>query len=252
MKNGIPGNASVQSVERALSILEAVLAEPEGVSLAGLSATLGLKKPTLFALAGTLVSRGYLRKSDSPARYHRGPFCRNLGGAAPAESKGSHDAVVVRTLRALARELRRGILIYAELRDHESRTEFRLEAGSAKPLESRVGRRQAPYSTASNLCLLAFSPAELREAYLQLHPVDEFGAGLWRSESVFRRKLRAVARAGYAELDQPSGWRLAVPCWAANGELLGALGVAEEVGAPFENRGRVCALLIQQAQSFHS
>lgn len=55
---------NVQSIERALDIIEAVVAEQNGMSLTELSAKSGLHKSTAYRITETLVHRGYLTKTD--------------------------------------------------------------------------------------------------------------------------------------------------------------------------------------------
>ena len=54
---------SVQSIDRALDILEAVAVREEGRSLTDISDYVGLHKSTAYRIIMTLVNRGYLEKS---------------------------------------------------------------------------------------------------------------------------------------------------------------------------------------------
>ena len=64
---------SVQSVERALSLLDAVAASAEPVPLARLTEALGIDQSSVFRLANTLKRRGFLANPNAGKRYVLGP-----------------------------------------------------------------------------------------------------------------------------------------------------------------------------------
>jgi IclR family transcriptional regulator, acetate operon repressor len=73
----------VQSLHRALDVLEALAAAGGTASLGDLAAACRLPAPTLHRLAGTLADRGYLRHT-SDRRYSLGSRLVPLGAAAHA------------------------------------------------------------------------------------------------------------------------------------------------------------------------
>ncbi|MBR3372218.1 MAG: IclR family transcriptional regulator [Rhodobacteraceae bacterium] len=91
----------VDSVERALSLLEAFDAERASLSLAELAEETGLYKSTILRLAASLIRYGYLRK-DADGRYRPGPALWRLG----ALYRRGHelDDVIRPTLRKLVRD----------------------------------------------------------------------------------------------------------------------------------------------------
>ncbi len=56
---------NVQSVERALDIIEVLAVEPEGLGVTEIAGRLNLHKSTAHRLISTLAGRGYLEKTDS-------------------------------------------------------------------------------------------------------------------------------------------------------------------------------------------
>lgn len=70
--------ARVESVERALSLLEAFSSERAALSLAELAEETGLYKSTILRLAASLIRFGYLRRG-SDGRYRLGPALWRLG-----------------------------------------------------------------------------------------------------------------------------------------------------------------------------
>lgn len=63
---------SVQSIERAFEIIEALAVEPKGLSITQLSQKLSLHKTTVHRILQTLLNRGYVQKDPQTLRYKLG------------------------------------------------------------------------------------------------------------------------------------------------------------------------------------
>ena len=68
-------SGKIQSLKRASSILDAVARRPEGVSLAQISAEVGLRNSTAFHLIQTLVNLGFLTQLAESRRYRIASGC---------------------------------------------------------------------------------------------------------------------------------------------------------------------------------
>ena len=73
VKRGAVETPPVQSVERALSLLEAVAVSAEPVPLAQLTQVLGIDPSSVFRLANTLKRRGFLANPNGRKHYVLGP-----------------------------------------------------------------------------------------------------------------------------------------------------------------------------------
>lgn len=73
MRKGALETPSVQSVDRVLTILEAVAKSPHPVPLAKLTDLLGINQSSVFRLANTLKRRGFLANPNSRKSYVLGP-----------------------------------------------------------------------------------------------------------------------------------------------------------------------------------
>jgi DNA-binding IclR family transcriptional regulator len=69
----------VQSVDRALDIMEALAGAGRGIGIVDLSARVGLHASTVHRLLATLVARGYARQSPQSQRYSLGTRVLQLG-----------------------------------------------------------------------------------------------------------------------------------------------------------------------------
>jgi DNA-binding IclR family transcriptional regulator len=73
MRKGALETPSVQSVDRVLTILEAVARSSQPVALAQLTDLLGINQSSVFRLANTLKRRGFLANPNSRKTYVLGP-----------------------------------------------------------------------------------------------------------------------------------------------------------------------------------
>ncbi|WP_176084737.1 IclR family transcriptional regulator [Martelella sp. HB161492] len=64
---------TIQSVDRALSILEYIAAATEPLKLQDIAQDLNLKTPTCYHLLNSLVKRGFVTRNAHPRTYHLGP-----------------------------------------------------------------------------------------------------------------------------------------------------------------------------------
>jgi IclR family acetate operon transcriptional repressor len=156
MRRGETGPASV--AERMLSLLEAIAAQGEPVTLAELTETLGLAKATTHRLANQLVDLRYLERTPDAKRYAVGPRLAGLatGALRGAVSWGPRRAILRELVETLNETCNITVLDGGEL-VYLDRVE------SAWPLQVRlhVGSRVPLHCTASGKLFLAFGPEKV-------------------------------------------------------------------------------------------
>jgi len=222
------GSDTVRSVERAMTLLEAVADAAEGRTLAQLADALGVRQTTAYNLARTLAKRGYLSREGRGARYRLGPACGQL---AAGRGRAQRQETIAEAMRALAARLTGWQVALAEAVGLEIRIQYRAYAGRSGEVERGANRPTSPYVQATNLCYLAFWDEEALEAYLRFFPFDLYGRGLWQSEERFRRELERARKRGRVELGPLRGRsRLAAPVYDGNGALTATIGCANAGG----------------------
>ena len=152
---------SVQSVERAMSILLALDANSPSLDAATLSTRTGLSRSTVYRLLGTLEQAGMVRKHGS--RFELGPNVLKLAGGYRAANHISLHAKSV--LDELAEQVHTGVTLAVLDGD----VVVTVETGNAvngdyvlQPHE--LGRRIPATATSVGRMLLAFQEAEVRRA----------------------------------------------------------------------------------------
>ena len=184
---------SVQSLERALDLLERLAEADDGMTLRDLSARTGLKPPTAHNLLRTLVMRGYVAKLASPVRYGMGSALQKLAGRA------SRDRLLREAegeLRALAKSFPQACVSLVTLVAGETVMRLRLAPGAADTVEHPDAGPMSPYATASALAFQAFGEVEAVAEFRRRHPFWEQGAALWQSPEKLEAALARFRRQG--------------------------------------------------------
>lgn len=212
----------VQSVDRALDILEHVAREESGAGLSELARLLGISAPAVLNLAGTLVERGYLERAGSPPRYLPGRKLPEL-----AQTAGNRSL-----LRRIGGELLRLSTAWPDMNflavvpaGADLLLRFRLDPTRPAELQTPLRPVPNPYGLVTSLCLMAFLPADQMFEILRRYPPDEFAAPPLGSRRALERKFAAIRRAGglVTEDGRP---RAAYPILDATAQAVAAIGAS--------------------------
>ncbi|GGI27321.1 IclR family transcriptional regulator [Bradyrhizobium sp. GCM10027634] len=152
-----------RSALRVMDILQALAAEPEGLTLAKLSDRLKLPKTSVFSLMRALEGGGYARSDNG--HYILGDQAIKLG-ASLAQAR-SFPKCARPVLERLARETEETILL-GVLSEEGHEISYVDVIESEKPLRFavRIGNRRPLYCTAAGKAMLAFLPENVQTAYL--------------------------------------------------------------------------------------
>ncbi|WP_035796080.1 IclR family transcriptional regulator [Kitasatospora mediocidica] len=187
---------SVQSVERAFLLLEA-LADSGGIAtLSELSTTSGLPMPTIHRLVRTLAQQGYVRQ-DTARRYTLGPRLIRLGETA-GRLLGSWARPYLAELMEATGEtanlavLEGGDVVYVG--QVQSRRSMRMF--------TEVGRRVQPHCTGVGKALLAQLPEDEARAVLGTQPLPAHTAFTVTDPTALFAQLAQAREAGYVVDDQ--------------------------------------------------
>jgi IclR family acetate operon transcriptional repressor len=217
----------IQSVQRALRIIE-VVAEHDGRARAKeVARATGLPLATTYHLLRTCAHEGWLQRLDDGSYVlgHRIDVVRAQGTAARAVA---HARPALEWLRdALG-----GAVYLARYVDGEIVVAEIVDSVRAPRIDLWVGMHDAAHATALGKCILGQLPALEREDYLARHPLHD----LTPRTVVERRRLQLPATGEIAVDD--GEYAIGVCCVAATvttGRDAGAVGVVttpREVGRP--------------------
>lgn len=187
----------VQSLDRALDILEALAAAGGEIGLSELADRVGLHVSTVHRLLSVLVSRGYARQNGPSGRYALGSHLLKL--ASSAVGTGQFD------LRHEARP------ILQELGDSTGETTNlvvlidqqvvyvdQIASRHTVRMFTQIGTRAPIYCTGVGKALLAFRGAAEAEAYLSQECFEPRTPNTLTSAVALRDELRCIRERGYA------------------------------------------------------
>ncbi len=210
----------VQSIERAVSILERLALGPAGVT--DLASSVDLPKSTVVRLLATLETRELVERIPNDTRYRLGPGLTALAAGVSFTQK----------LTALARP--HLIALTASLEEASGLSvadgylvHYVVQVDSDQHVQIRdwTGERIAMHAVSSGQVLLAFSDPEDIAGYLS-HPLGTYTPATITQPAALRRRLADVRRRGFAWVFEEFAEGLnsvAAPIRDARGVVVGAI-----------------------------
>ncbi|AYA24445.1 transcriptional regulator, IclR family [Rhodococcus rhodochrous J3] len=215
-------------LDRVVRILESFDDTQPRLTVGSLARRSGIPQATTYRLVGELVQHGLLTRDDD-GRVRLGLRLWELvARSAPARDLREAALPFLQDVQSVVHQHTQ----LAVLQDDEVLVLERLSASDSVVNQASVARRLPVHDTSLGMSMLAFSPAEVQEAYRRRHPeVEKRFAATTRD---FRRALAEVRRRGYARFDgvlDEGTTGIAVPVLARSGHALAALGVVVPTGA---------------------
>jgi DNA-binding IclR family transcriptional regulator len=211
------------ALEKSLAVLEAATRSDQAISLAELSAQLGLPRQTVHRVLAQLTEAGLLKRSPERERYAVGPRLSQL--AVDTLVSSNRDTIVRANLQALVSDINEtcniGILdgldfIYLERIESDWPLRVHLQAGSRVPA----------YCTSGGKALLAHMPDRPRKRLLKSRPLKAHTATTMVDPGNLERQLAEARVSGYTVNDEeytPGIVGIAVPVFSGAGRAVAAL-----------------------------
>jgi IclR family pca regulon transcriptional regulator len=219
-----------QSLERGLANLSSFSSGRQLVGTSEIARELGLTRSTAHRYIATLSLLGYLQQDAATRRYSLGPRVLDLGFTAINSMELRH--VAAPHLRRLCDETGHTVNM-AILDDTDIVYVERLRASrggqSEIDLDLHVGSRLPAYCTSLGKVLLAYLPAERRDAILREVQLVRRGPNTITSRTALVAELRRVRDTGIAVNNEELAYGLrsiAVPVLSASGEAVAAVNLA--------------------------
>lgn len=214
------------SVERTLSVLEAVAERSSGMSNADISRRLKIPKSSASYILRALVKNGYLRRDKESARYHLGLKVVGL----------SHRALAGLDIREIADPILRQLVDTSQLTAHlavldneEAVYIAKIDSPGFVKMNTWVGRRMQLNSTSVGKALIAYLPPEEVLQMLQRSGLNKRTPQTITVASRLMRDLERVRELGYAiddEENSPGVRCVAAPVFNSEGGIEAALGLS--------------------------
>ena len=189
----------IQSIQRAMQIINQFDETHLEFSLAELSAALRLNKSTVYGIVRTLEQEGYLVQNSSTKYYH-------LGTKFISRSLCAVSSLQIISLAApFLQELNRKYQFATNLFLHENGSllcVYALGSNSLLSLKTEVGSTVPLFASASGKALTAALPLEELETCMRCTSITPFTPKTVTDPNKLRAQLADVARLGYAFEDQ--------------------------------------------------
>lgn len=214
------------SLEKAIDMLEAVGAAPDGLSQTDLAAQLALPRTTTYRLLATLVARGMLRRDPLRKVYRLGLRCFEM--ARQAYTMPDLAAAAALEMRGL-RDLTGETCYLATLDGLEVISLERCDGAHSVRSAAVLGQRKPVHCTSQGKAILSVMQAAPREEIVRDMTLRSFTPHTITDRRRLNAELKITAARGYAIDDEEIvlGVRcVGAPIVDASGVVRGAISVA--------------------------
>lgn len=216
----------VQSVDRALTILELLAGYTEGLGITDISIKSDLHKSTVHRLLVTLIYKGFVIKDDETNKYNISLKLYELG-AMRIESTD-----ILNASKTHIKELMKAVneTVHLVIRDNNDIIYIdKVEANNTIRMTSTVGKRSPLYCTSVGKAILAFMPIEEVEEIWRNINIKSLTKKTIVDFDKFKNELEKIRKVGYAEDDEENeiGVRcIGAPVFNRSGSVEGAISIS--------------------------
>lgn len=193
MEHGESDSKGVQSLNRALDILESLALEPEGLTLTALSQRVGLHKSTVHRLLSTLAVRHYVELNHHGCRL--GLRVADLGSRLLNSMELRTESAPL--LRQLSHRLQR-VVHLAVMDEGEVVYLDKVEPVESIRLYSSIGRRAPFHCTGLGKAIAAYHPAREVESWARRHGLVRKTPNTYTDWAGLEAELARVRQQGFA------------------------------------------------------
>jgi DNA-binding IclR family transcriptional regulator len=215
----------INSVLKAIDILETFHTDEPRLSLAEISARLGMPRSTTHNLLSTLLSRGFVEKTDH-GRYALGPAIVALTQSVRVNVELRDRAAPL--LRELADACRESVYL-AVLDDDRALYIYAVESPHRLLARTAVGERVTLHCTSLGKAILSRLPAERVEGIVDSAGLPKFTAATITDPDVLKEELERVRTQGYAvdRGEHETGtYCIGAPILDVRGQVIGACSIS--------------------------
>ena len=229
-----PGAGGVQSLERALDILERLSRSKSELGVSEIGPAVKLANGTAHRLLATLVHRGYARQNPETRKYALGIKALALA-INVREQLGPMARPFLRELTEISREssnlaaLDRNSVVYIE----------QVPAPRLVRMFTEPGNRVPPHSSGTGKVLLAYQSEETIDSITRQTGLPRFTPHTITDAEQLKSELEGIRQQGYAvdSEEMEEGVRcLAAPVFGPDGSILAAMSVSGPAGRLDEDR----------------
>lgn len=191
MKQGV----TIQSVERALQILEYLSGPISEVGVTDIASYMGLGKSTVYGLVNTLVQEGYLEQNPDNKRYRLGLKLFEMGCI--VQERMDIREIARPYLKELSEHFRMTVHM-ALYKDHEVVYIDKMDAPDTRIVYSQVGKRAPMYCTGIGKAVLAELNPEEADWILSSQELEALTPNTMTKKDEILNSLENIRKKGYS------------------------------------------------------
>ncbi|SHJ54900.1 transcriptional regulator, IclR family [Anaerobranca californiensis DSM 14826] len=237
-------NNLVESVVRAILILEELAKNEKGIGITELSKKLSLSKSTVHRLITTLMHMGLVQQDPIFKTYSLGLKVFELG------FKVINDLEIKKKanpyIEALAKEINETVHL-AIIDNNEIVYIDKVESSRTLKMYSQIGKRAPVHCTALGKVILAYSDEKKVESILMHSKLKRYTNNTITDKDKFKEHLAKVRELGYAidNIEHEEGVRcVAAPIFDYTNKVIGAISISGPTVRISEDRIKELAELI--------
>ncbi|MBM7840696.1 DNA-binding IclR family transcriptional regulator [Alkalihalobacillus xiaoxiensis] len=218
--------STVQSVTRALSILNVLAEHPNGIKITSLAKELDLSKATVHRLLTTLITENFVRQDPDTERYKMGYQIVSL--ATHFLSNSEMIEIAKPHLKQLSIDINETVHLCIEDQGQVLYID-KIESTQPIALYSRIGTRAPMYCTAVGKVLLSGMPDERYEKIVAETTFEKITSHTLLSPELLEREMKQVKEEQFAidEQEITEGVRcVALPLFNFKGDIVASFSVA--------------------------
>lgn len=218
--------SGVQSVERALDLLEFLARSSGWVRISELSTATGLPIGTVHRLLSTLVTRNFVARDSHKRRYALGPAARMLAGTDSPEWNWSEIAApFLHNLVEISGETANVVVMVRDRAVYVAQSQSRRMVR----MFTELGNRVPLHSTGCGKVLLAYQPDSVLASIITQTGLSAPTHKTITDPDQLRQELEKIRHQGYAidSGEQEEGVRcIAVPIFDPEGRIVAAMSIS--------------------------
>ncbi|MFI9810487.1 IclR family transcriptional regulator [Streptomyces sp. NPDC052301] len=217
-----PAAGGVQSVDRAVSVLE-ILAQRGEAGVSEVAAEIDVHKSTAFRLLGALEARGLVEQAGDRGKYRLGFGIVRLAGAVTGRLDVTQQGRAV--CERLSEEIGETVNI-AVLQEHYAVNLHQVRGPGAVGTHNWVGQLTPVHATSSGKILLAHLPAKERARVLTASGLQKLTPHTLTTRTALEKNLTEARERGYAvtlEELEIGLHAMAAPIRSRDGEVIAAI-----------------------------
>jgi IclR family KDG regulon transcriptional repressor len=218
-------NYIIQTVSRALDLLEQFQEGTAELGITDLSNRLNLQKNNVFRLVATLKAKNYIEINNSTGKYRLGIKTRALGQVATRLIDFSNQA---RPFLIELKQMCHEACYFSVIKDGYTYYLDGVESDLPVRVTQRVGSSRPLYCTAAGKIQLAFMELQKQADMLSTSEMKRHTAQTITDPANLQEELKSVLQKGYAIDDQELDvgvMEIAAPVFDSNGAVIGALSI---------------------------